>query len=766
MEASDVQEHMTCPALDAVYGPGAEAKVGAARLLVVGAGGVGCELVKNLSAVGFGSITLVDLDTIDFSNLNRQFLFRRHHVGNPKATEAASSIMAMIPDVPVEGRLANIKDVQFSVDFFKSFTLVCNALDNLDARRHVNRMCLAARIPLIDSGSTGYVGQCDVIGPGFECYDCIDHPAPKSYAVCTIRSTPEKPVHCVVWAKFLFDLMFGPPDADNVLSDLDGNTATNPDTSGILDTAGTDAAIAATDVASDVATAAIDAVTGSFDAAFSTIDADIAASDADAAAIVAGTATIAAGVGVDADANSNSIGDFSIGNTTKNSATCAAPNGHVATDNANGLTNSKDEERKNVVTDISDPSTKHFPTSQTGTAKRVRFLESDTPESFTKRICDRVFIDDIEEQRQMTSLWKSRPAPIPCDVVSLATKNGLKDTDLSAVDGLAQEPWSIEKSATMFVAVLRRMASDRHKDIGSLTFDKDDRDALFFVTAGSNLRAAAYGVELQSPFAVKGIAGNIVHAVATTNAMVGGLIALEAVRLATNGCDVSQCKRTFITKKVAGSRVCTLLQTDPMRPPNPKCFVCSNGQLMLLVDVDDMTLRMLLTAVLEKRMSMREPIVYVTTGDFHNTLYECGAGLDEDEIEMYEDMAVKRLGELRVQTGSQLVVEDLLQNIKCTLHVKHVPKLLADQPPDQRFTLDGDVPTMKSSETNGARKEEVPDDVEEVTEVDVDGNRPDWGKLEAAQNEATASRKRSPQDDSITLEDGRVLKKPKVAADN
>ena len=179
-------------------------------VLVVGAGGIGCEILKNLVLSGFLNIEVIDLDTIDISNLNRQFLFRTEHVGHSKAVVAAAAAMRFNPDATVIAHYGNIKDQQFGISYISKFNVVLNALDNIDARRHVNRLCLAAKVPLIDSGTTGYLGQ---VMPIFKdktaCYECTPKPTQKVYPICTIRSTPDKPVHCIVWAKECFKLIFG-----------------------------------------------------------------------------------------------------------------------------------------------------------------------------------------------------------------------------------------------------------------------------------------------------------------------------------------------------------------------------------------------------------------------------------------------------------------------------------------------------------------------------------------------------------------------------
>lgn len=94
---------------------------------------------------------------------------------------------------------------EYGVNFFRRFNLVLNALDNRAARNHVNRMCLAADIPLIESGTSGYSGQVELIKKGVtQCYECQPKPPQKTFPGCTIRNTPSEPVHCIVWAKHLF----------------------------------------------------------------------------------------------------------------------------------------------------------------------------------------------------------------------------------------------------------------------------------------------------------------------------------------------------------------------------------------------------------------------------------------------------------------------------------------------------------------------------------------------------------------------------------
>lgn len=215
-------------------------------LLLVGAGGIGCELLKVLILRGFRHVVIVDLDTIDATNLNRQFLFNSADVGRSKALTARTAVLrwyenrgaasAVVCTPPtVVAYHENIKSDTFDEAFYRGFAAVMNALDNVSARQHVNRMCMRANVPLFESGTMGYNGQVQPILRGvYECYDCNPKPAgEKSFAVCTIHARPTTMVHCVHYAKELYETLFG-AGADEK-SDATREHGTSPATGNEMD---------------------------------------------------------------------------------------------------------------------------------------------------------------------------------------------------------------------------------------------------------------------------------------------------------------------------------------------------------------------------------------------------------------------------------------------------------------------------------------------------------------------------------------------------
>lgn len=186
-----------------------------AKLFLVGVGGIGSELLKNLVLEGFRNIHIIDLDTIEVSNLNRQFLFHKDHVGESKSVVGEQAAKLLADGLNIVSHHASVFESKFGVSFIDQFDVVINALDNAKARSHVNRLCIAAKKPLIETGSKGWMGQSFAILPYItECYNCYPKSTEKSYPACTIRNTPSEPIHCIVWAKHLFNQLFGETDED------------------------------------------------------------------------------------------------------------------------------------------------------------------------------------------------------------------------------------------------------------------------------------------------------------------------------------------------------------------------------------------------------------------------------------------------------------------------------------------------------------------------------------------------------------------------
>ncbi|KAL6963826.1 SUMO-activating enzyme subunit 2 [Sarracenia purpurea var. burkii] len=546
-----------------------------AKVLMVGAGGIGCELLKTLALSGFQDIHIIDMDTIEVSNLNRQFLFRKSHVGQSKAKVARDAVLRFRPHISITPYHANVKDPDFKVDFFQQFNVVLNGLDNLDARRHVNRLCLAADVPLIESGTTGFLGQVTVhVKSKTECYECQPKPAPKTYPVCTITSTPSKFVHCIVWAKdLLFAKLFGDKNQEN---DLNVRSS---------------------------------------------------------------------------DATSSSV-------------------------HAEDVFEHKTDE------DI---------------------------DQYGRRIYDHVFGYNIELALSNEETWKNRNMPKPIysrDVlpIELIQQNGNADKifeagDPSFVSAMAslglknpQDVWSLRENSRIFFEALKLFFLKREKEVGNLTFDKDDQLAVEFVTAAANIRAASFGIPLHSLFEAKGIAGNIVHAVATTNAIIAGLIVIEAIKVLQN--DANKYRMTYCLEHP--SRKMLLMPVEPFEP-NKSCYVCSETPLLLEVNTNRSKLRDFVEKIVKSKLGMSSPLI------MHGPalLYEVGDDLEKDMVANYAANLEKVLSELPspVTGGTILTVEDLRQELSCNINITHRDEFDEEKEPDG-MVLSGWTQNMAKEEDN------------------------------------------------------------------
>ncbi|EFR03165.1 NEDD8-activating enzyme E1 catalytic subunit [Nannizzia gypsea CBS 118893] len=197
------------PYSDPDWVPGPETIAGLESSKILGAGGLGCEILKNLALSGFKDIHVIDMDTIDISNLNRQFLFRQADVGKPKAEVAAAFVEKRVKGVKITPFVGKIQDKD--EEYYMQFKIIVCGLDSIEARRWINSMAVGmvdpenpeSLKPLIDGGTEGFKGQARVILPTLtSCIECqLDMHAPRAAVpLCTIATIPRQPQHCIEWA--------------------------------------------------------------------------------------------------------------------------------------------------------------------------------------------------------------------------------------------------------------------------------------------------------------------------------------------------------------------------------------------------------------------------------------------------------------------------------------------------------------------------------------------------------------------------------------
>jgi len=544
------------------------------KLLMVGAGGIGCELLKNLVLTGFTDIELIDLDTIDVSNLNRQFLFRKEHVGKSKATVAKESALKFNPKANIVAHHNSIFSTEFGLDYFKQFTLVLNALDNRAARNHVNRMCLAADLPLVESGTAGYLGQVTVIKKGStECYECRPSPRQKTFPGCTIRNTPSEPIHCVVWAKHLFNQLFGEEDPDQDVS---------PDTA--------DPELAA-------------------DAGQSALESDAKKDEKDA------------------------VG----GIVRKSTRAWAIEIGHDA-----------------------------------------------------QKIFNKLFRDDIKYLLSMKTLWKERRPPQPQDFDNLEGKG--EEVDKKKMRD--QRVWSAHECAEVFASCLSALKTDLQSrgDGGVLVWDKDDVNAMDFVSCVANIRAHVFGIPMKSRFDFKSMAGNIIPAIATTNAVIAGLIVMEALKILAG--QIAKCKQIYLNR-IPNDRN-RLLVPCALDPPNPKCYVCAaKPECTCVLNTTTVTILTLQEKILKGHLNMIAPDVEIDDGKGSIIISS-----EEGETEENNDKTLSSFG---IEHNTRLKCDDFLQNYSLNLNVAHVDKLDGEK----EFQIVGDLSEFHAKEEENKKEGEA-----------------------------------------------------------
>jgi molybdopterin/thiamine biosynthesis adenylyltransferase/molybdopterin converting factor small subunit len=157
-------------------GPAGQRKIMESSVLIIGAGGLGSPIAVYLALAGIGKIGIVDFDTVDISNLQRQILHQNEDVGKPKAVSAKETINAYNPDVEVVTYEVPITSDN-AMEIIAPYDYVINGADNFAARYLVNDACHFLKKPLVDGSILLFDGQVTVYIPGQGCYRCL-YPAP------------------------------------------------------------------------------------------------------------------------------------------------------------------------------------------------------------------------------------------------------------------------------------------------------------------------------------------------------------------------------------------------------------------------------------------------------------------------------------------------------------------------------------------------------------------------------------------------------------
>ena len=143
-----------------------------ATVLVIGAGALGNEVIKNLALMGIGNILIADFDTIEDSNLSRSVLFRTSDRGRRKVDAAAEAVKALNPDVKVKAWHGNI-NFEMGLGVFRHVDVIVGCLDNREARLSINRFSWAINRPWVDGAIQELMGIVRVFRPGEgACYEC------------------------------------------------------------------------------------------------------------------------------------------------------------------------------------------------------------------------------------------------------------------------------------------------------------------------------------------------------------------------------------------------------------------------------------------------------------------------------------------------------------------------------------------------------------------------------------------------------------------
>jgi ubiquitin-activating enzyme E1 len=483
-----------------VYGKATQARLEALKLFVVGAGAIGCEMLKNFAMMGIGcgeggAVHVTDMDHIEKSNLSRQFLFRNSDINHPKSAVACRAAKAMNPGlnaVPYENKVGPDTEVVFNDMFFDSLDGVFTALDNVDARLYVDQRCIFYRKPMLESGTLGTKGSTQVVMPSVtEHYGAKRDPPEKSFAICTLAHFPRLVEHTLAWARDFYEEAFK-QTADDVNAYLD-----NPNFFSSLQ---------------NQQNMKLDTL--------------------------------------------NRIRDSVITARPSSYADCVAYARRKFQDlfvnKIKQLLHNFPLDKQIKSNGGSGPSVPFW----SGAKKPPRALEFDIEEplhfDFIKTCANlRASAFDIEAADDLASIKAGLVGVtveefMPVDGLVIPSTDEEAKTNEASANTAANASMDVDQQCAGVMQALPKPDALRSTGFTykALEFDKDDDAQMQFITACSNCRARNYGIAEANLHQSRGIAGKITPAIATTTALVTGAICLELFKV-LRGAEIDQLFNSF-----------------------------------------------------------------------------------------------------------------------------------------------------------------------------------------------------------------------------
>lgn len=466
----------------AVFGRDAQQRLLDLNYFLIGAGAIGCEMLKNWALMGVacgekGKIHITDMDRIEKSNLSRQFLFRNADINEFKSATAARAAMEMNSNINIvsyQEKVGSETEDIFGDNFYDKLSGVCTALDNVEARLYVDQRCLFYRLPMLESGTLGTKGNTQVVIPHVtENYGATRDPPEKSIPVCTLKNFPNQIQHTLQWARDYFEGEFkqSGEDVNSYLSNLNYAESLAGQQNSKVETA---LAIRKT---------LVDERPVSFEDCV-----------------------------VWARLKFETIFNNQIRQLLHN-----FPENQVTSSGAKFWSGSK-RCPKPLIFDLNDKCDdakmrNHFDFIVAASNLRAHMfgIKGRTDEGYFLEVLQNVIVPDFSPKEG-----------VKIAVTEGEAKEGENAGSSSAVG---------EEDVDQILASLPKPGELAGFKLNPIEFDKDIDEHMLFVTACSNLRALNYSIHTEDTHRSRAIAGRIIPAIATTTALVTGLICLELYKI-------------------------------------------------------------------------------------------------------------------------------------------------------------------------------------------------------------------------------------------